>query len=44
MGQLLVMLTIPPLIGVALYAVFRIYWEKDEQADRIAPSREVDVN
>jgi len=44
MGELLVMLIIPPFIGVAIYAVLRIFWEKDEEADRIAPSRQADVN
>ena len=32
MGQLLAILIIPPLVGVITYAVFRIIWEKDEQA------------
>ena len=43
MGQLLAILIIPPLVGVITYAVFRIIWEKDEQADRVAPSRPLDV-
>ncbi len=43
MGQLLMILTIPPLVGVITYAVFRFVWEKDEQADRVAPSRRLDA-
>jgi hypothetical protein len=42
MGQLLAILIIPPLIGIITYAVFRFIWEKDEQADRVAPSRSLD--
>lgn len=34
MGQLLMILIVPPLVGVVTYAVFRFFWEKDEQADR----------
>ena len=43
MGQLLMILIIPPLVGVITYAVFRFIWEKDEQADRVAPSRRLDA-
>ena len=43
MGQLLMILIIPPLVGVITYAVFRFIWEKDEQADRVAPSRQLDA-
>jgi hypothetical protein len=34
MGQLLMILIVPPLVGIVTYAVFRLIWEKDEQADR----------
>ena len=34
MGQLLMILIVPPLVGIVTYAVFRFIWEKDEQADR----------
>jgi hypothetical protein len=44
MGQLLMILIVPPLVGVITYAVFRIIWEKDEQADRVAPSRPLDAS
>ena len=44
MGQLLAILIIPPLVGVITYAVFRIIWEKDEQGDRVAPSRPLDAS
>ncbi len=33
MGQLLLMLIIPPIVGVATYAVFRIVLNKDEDKD-----------
>ena len=44
MGQLLAILIIPPLVGVITYAVFRIIWGKNEQADRVAPSRPLDAS
>jgi putative effector of murein hydrolase LrgA (UPF0299 family) len=34
MGQLLLMLLIPPLVGVVTYAVVRLFWEKDAEADQ----------
>ena len=34
MGQLLMILIVPPLVGIVTYAVFRLVWEKDKQADR----------
>ena len=34
MGQLLMLLIVPPLVGIVTYAVFGFIWEKDEQADR----------
>ena len=43
MGQLLMILIIPPLVGVITYAVFRFIWEKDEQADRVTPGRRLDA-
>ena len=33
-GQLLMILIVPPLVGIVTYAVFRFIWERDEQADR----------
>jgi hypothetical protein len=32
MGQILVMLIAPPIVGVVTYIVFRLIWEKDEDA------------
>jgi hypothetical protein len=43
MGQLLMIVIVPPLVGVVTYTVFRLIWEKDEQADRVAPSRPFDA-
>ena len=43
MGQLLAILIIPPLVGIITYAVFQFVWEKDEQADRVSPSRRLDA-
>jgi hypothetical protein len=28
MGQLLVMLTVPPIVGVVTYIVFRLIWDE----------------
>ena len=44
MGQLLAILIVPPLVGIITYAVFRFIWEKDEQVDRVAPSRPFDAS
>jgi hypothetical protein len=30
MGQLLVMLIVPPILGVVTYIVVRLNWERDE--------------
>jgi hypothetical protein len=30
MGQLLVMLIVPPIVGVVTYIIFRRLWERDE--------------
>ena len=30
MGQLLVMLIVPPIVGVVAYIVVRLIWERDE--------------
>lgn len=43
MIELLVLLIIPPLVGIVTYAVVRFIWEKDEQADRVAPRRRLDT-
>jgi hypothetical protein len=43
MGQLLAILIIPPLVGIVTYALLRFIWEKDEQTDRVAPSRHIDA-
>jgi hypothetical protein len=34
MGQLLMILIVPPLVRIVTDAVFRFIWEKVEQADR----------
>ena len=42
MGQLLVMLIVPPVVGVVTYIIIRRLWERDEirasEAVRRAPS------
>ena len=44
MGELLVIITVPPLVGVITYAVFRFIWEKDDrQTDRSAPGPRPDA-
>jgi hypothetical protein len=30
MGQLLVMMIVPPIVGVVTYIVFRFIWDRDE--------------
>ena len=32
MGQLLVMLIVPPIVGVVTYIVVRLIWEKDKNS------------
>jgi hypothetical protein len=39
MGQLLVMLIVPPIVGVVTYIVVRLIWEKDENSAREAVRR-----
>ena len=43
MGQLLAILIVPPLVGIMTYAVFRVIWDKDAQADRVVPNRRLDA-
>ncbi|MGA7388282.1 MAG: hypothetical protein WBW99_10205 [Pseudolabrys sp.] len=31
MGELLVMLIVPPIVGVLTYVVLRLVWERDEK-------------
>ncbi len=40
MGQLLAMIIIPPLVGVATYAVLRFVWNRQERADSIVHERD----
>lgn len=42
MGELVVMMLVPPLVGLATYAVVRILWKRQEEADRIARRRQLD--
>lgn len=39
MGQLLVMLIVPPIVGVVTYIVIRRSWERDENGAREAVTR-----
>jgi len=43
MSQLLAILIVPPLVGIMTYAVFRVIWDKDEQADRVVPNQRPDA-
>jgi hypothetical protein len=36
MGQLLVMLIVPPIVGVATYIVVRRIWDRDENGDAVS--------
>jgi hypothetical protein len=44
MGQLLTMVIVPPAIGVVTYALLRLLWKRDEEADRAARRQQLDVN
>ena len=39
MGQFLVMLIVPPIVGVVTYIVIRCIWERDENGAREAVTR-----
>jgi len=32
MGQLLVMMIVPPIVGMVTYIVFRFFWDPDENS------------
>lgn len=40
MGQLLVMLTVPPIVGVVTYVIIRRLWERDENAGEAVGRRD----
>lgn len=40
MGQLLVTLIIPPIVGVVTYIVLRRIWERDENGASVAERRD----
>ena len=40
MGQLLVTLIIPPVVGVVTYIVLRRIWERDENGASVAERRD----
>jgi hypothetical protein len=44
MGQLLVMIIVPPVVGVVTYAVLRLLWKRDKEADRAAKRNQVGMN
>jgi hypothetical protein len=44
MGQLLVMIIVPPVVGVVTYAVLRLLWKRDKEADRTARRHQLDMN
>jgi len=33
MGQLLLFLIVPPIVGVVTYAIVRFFWESDEDSE-----------
>ena len=41
MGQLLVMIIVPPVVGVATYAILRLLWKKQEEADQTAERHQI---
>jgi hypothetical protein len=36
MGQLLVIVLVPPAVGIAIYALLRLIWNRQEETDRTA--------
>jgi hypothetical protein len=44
MGQLLIMVIVPPAIGVVTYALLRLLWNRDEETDRAARRQRLDAN
>jgi len=44
MRELLVMILVPPLVGVVTYAILRLLWKRQEkEADRIVRREQNDV-
>jgi hypothetical protein len=41
MGGLLVMIIVPPLVGLATYTVLRLLWKKREQAEMMATQHQL---
>jgi hypothetical protein len=43
MDQLLLIVLVPPAVGIATYALLRLLWKKQEEADRMARQHPLDV-
>jgi hypothetical protein len=43
MVQLLVMIIVPPVVGVATYAILRLLWKKQEEADQTPGQHQIDL-
>jgi hypothetical protein len=43
MEQLLVMITVPPLVGVLSYVVLRLLWKRQETMEQAARSHRLDA-
>ena len=43
MGQLLMILIVPPLVGIVTYAVFRFIWKRSAGRSQSTTGREVTV-
>ncbi len=44
MGELLVMIIVPPIVGLATYAFLRLLWKKGEQAEMTVRQHQIDGN
>jgi hypothetical protein len=44
MGQLLILVIIPPAVGVVTYALLRLLRKSDEEVDRAARRHQLDGN
>jgi hypothetical protein len=42
MGQLLVIMIVPPLVGLATYAVIRLLWKTHDQAEMRVRQHQLD--
>jgi hypothetical protein len=42
MRELLLMIIVPPVVGLATYAILRLIWKRQEEADQTARLHQLD--